>query len=123
MGVIGLCLSGCSKQEEAAKRVDPSSPESYMNDKAFLGKLDGVKSEQVEVMKKFHRVANAYKKALEGDAKAEKPETQALKAEMENLEKQYRALRQKMQSTVRERIAPQHGEPAQQGKGTAAAQE
>ena len=35
MGLVALSLAGCRKEEEAKPEIPASSPESYMNDKAF----------------------------------------------------------------------------------------
>ena len=103
-GLALLTFSGCGKNEE--KPVDPASPASYMNDKPFLDKLSDQKKERASVMQRHIAARKAYEEALKADPKGEKPETQALKKELEKLEAEYRAQRKKTLETVRKRITP-----------------
>jgi len=108
MGLLSLCLSGCKKQEEA-KPVDPSSPQSYMNDKPFLDKLKAQKKSRQAVMARHMAAAKAYEAALKDDPKGERSETRELKVKLDALTAEYRALRQETMKTVQERIAPKKG--------------
>ena len=44
-----LLLAGCGKEEPASSAVDPSSPESYMKDPEFRGKLKALRKKRVEI--------------------------------------------------------------------------
>ena len=113
MGVLSSVLTGCRK-EEAKPEIPASSPQSYMNDKAFMGELKAQKDERRQTMARYMKARAAYEAALKGDAKCEKPETQDLKKKMEAIEDEYQAQRRKTLKTVRERITP-----GRSGKGSA----
>lgn len=106
MGMFVLCLAGCRKEEKKPE-VPASSPQSYMNDKAFMGELKAQKDERRQTMARYMKARKAYEAALKGDAKCEQPETQELKKKMEAIEDEYQAQRRKTLATVRERIAPE----------------
>ena len=118
MGVLMLFLAGCRK-EEAKPEIPASSPQSYMNDKAFMGELKAQKEERQRTMARYMKARAAYEAALKADEKCERPETQDLKRKMESIEDEYQAQRRKTLATVRERIMPRRGEatsPSLQGK-------
>jgi len=119
-GLFALFLTGCSKQQEAAKPVDPSSPASYMKDPAFRAKLDasvkerkaltGTRVKLVEQMKA--KVDEAKRRLGTSDEKLVKaelekdPEWKSLYARCEEATTALREQSRKTQATVRERIAP-----------------
>jgi len=41
MAALAAALAGCSREGEKKAAVSPASPESYMKDEAFRGRLDG----------------------------------------------------------------------------------
>jgi len=113
MGLLVLCIVGCEKGADTVeKAADPSSPKSYMHDKAFLAELDQQKAAQVETMKEYDKAFKAYKKALEADAKGERPETKALRAKVDELEAKYKAQRAETMKIVGRRIAPKKQQSA-----------
>jgi len=116
MGAFSLVFTGCKKESETsappvapAPAVDPSSPQSYMNDKPFIDKLKKQKNARATVTARHMEVRRAYEAALKDDPKGEKPETQELKRQLDALGKEYLALRQETMKTVRDRIAPKKG--------------
>lgn len=104
LAVACLVLAGCRKEEKPA--VSPSSPKSYMKDKAFLGKLEEQQRTREGVMARHMAARRAYNEALKVDPKGEQPATQELRAKMDALEAEYRKLQQETFKTVRERITP-----------------
>ena len=106
MGMLTLVLPGCRK-DEAKPEIPASSPQSYVNDKAFMGELKAQKEERRQTMARYMKARTAYEAALKADAKCEKPETQDLKKKMEAIEDEYQAQRRKTLKTVRERISPE----------------
>ena len=105
-GALMLFLAGCRKEEAKAPETPASSPESYMKDKAFLGKLAEQKSARERVMREHVKAFKAYQAAVAADPKCEKAETKALRDRVDELERRYKDLREKTFSTVRARITP-----------------
>ena len=113
MGALMLFLAGCRK-EEAKPEVPASSPQSYMNDPKFMGELKKQRDERQQVMREHFKAFNAYKAAVASDPNCEKPETKALRAKLDELERRNKELRAQTFATVRERITPPRpasGEP------------
>jgi len=100
--VLGCILIGCDKGES----VDPSSPASYMNDKAFMAKVN-------EHVAKGNGIRAAHMKLkAEYDAlKASDPASPRLKeleAEMKAKQEAFEANRKAQLAFVRERLAPKN---------------
>lgn len=122
--MTGACLlfvAGCGKAEKAAeKTVDPSSPESYMNDSAFRQKLSADRKERqrllrsrAEIVGQMKAMIDAKKRELQtNDLAAVKavldkdPAWQELSKKCEEANAQVEASRQATLKTVRARITP-----------------
>ena len=119
MGVVSLVLAGCRKEEEKPA-IPPSSPASYMHDKAFMGKLSKERSEHRDLICERNEIARKMQTMVE--AKRAELKTSDLKVVQAELEKDpaWRALyvactnanaaverhRREILGTVRERITP-----------------
>ena len=108
-GALVLFLAGCRK-EEAKPEIPASSPQSYMNDKAFMGKLKEKRKARASTMARHHEAYVAYQEALKADPKGEKPETKALHEKMIAIENEYQALERETMRFVRDRLAPVRGQ-------------
>ena len=118
-GLALLFLAGCRK-EEAKPETPASSPESYMRDPVFRGKLTAARKEHVkltrdrnEIVAKMTAMIDAKKGEMKTDdlkavkAELEKdPAWQALYAACTNANAKVEAQRRRTLSTVRERLAP-----------------
>ena len=104
-GALMLVLAGCRKEEEKPA-VPPSSPQSYMNDEAFMGKLEGKRKERASTMARHAKAWAAYQEALKADPKGEKPETKELLKKAEEIRHEYEAQRAEAMKIVRERLTP-----------------
>ena len=119
--MTGLCLlfvAGCRKSEE--KAVDPSSPESYMNDPAFRQKLSADRQERqrllsarAQIVSQMKAMIDAKKRELGTDdlskVKAElekEPTWQDLCKQCEEATEKVEASRKATLNTVRARITP-----------------
>lgn len=122
MGACLLFFAGCGKDEKAAeKAVDPSSPESYMNDPAFRQKLSADRKERqrllgsrAAIVGQMKAMIDAKKRELQtNDLAAVKavldkdPAWQELTRKCEEANAQVEASRQATLKTVRARITPQ----------------
>jgi len=119
MGLMTLCLSGCGKREEA-KAVDPSSPESYMKDKAFRQTLkdrrkvaQNIGEEREKVTARQNEMIAAQGKKMQTDdrskivaALAADAEWQALSAKAKELDEAFMKHHRETMRVVRERITP-----------------
>ena len=105
MGALVLSLSGCRK-EEAKPETPASSPQSYMNDKAFMGKLEEKRKARASTMARHAKAWAAYKEALKADPKGEKPETKELLKKAEEIRLEYEAQRAEAMRIVRDRLTP-----------------
>lgn len=111
--VVLVCacgLVGCSREESPAPTADAASPENYMNDPVFMAKVDAQDKAQRQIMKKYAELKRAYEAAVAAAPDAEA--TKKMKADLEKLEKEFIAGRQKMSRIVGERLRSQ----GQQGK-------
>ena len=118
MGLVLLTFTGCGKEEE--KPVDPASPESYMKDATFRGKLSADRKERqrlfgsrAEIVGKMKAMIEAKKAELKTDdlnkVKAvldQDPAWQALYVQCTNANAKIEAHRKATLKTVRERITP-----------------
>lgn len=100
--VCACGLVGCNREEAPAPTADAASPESYMNDPVFMAKVDAQDKAQRQIMKKYAELKRAYEAAVAADPTAEA--TKKLKADLEKLEKEFTAGRQKMARIVGERL-------------------
>lgn len=123
-----FALTGCSREKAApaapAPAVSPASPESYMHDAAFRGKLSAAQKERQsllqarsEVVVRMKAMIDAKKRELgTDDLKKVKavldgdPEWQALYVQCTNANAKVDAHRKATYATVRERLAPKSGE-------------
>lgn len=127
MGMFVLFFAGCSKQSDEAA-VPSNAPESYLNDKAFMGKLDSMRKEReglaqicTKLMKELKAKVDAVRAA---NPKADDAAIKALlakDAEFVSLEKRVADLRTAIEENrlratkfVGRRIAP-----ARSGKDSA----
>jgi hypothetical protein len=114
VGAVVCTFTGCNRED-----VPKSSPESYMNDSAFMKTLDAMRREQAELAAAHHKLA-AQMKVLVAEAK-QKLKTEDLgkiKAELEKSD-EWKSLysrcqdaatavkesRRKMEAFVRKRIS------------------
>ena len=82
--VLSAFVCGCpSKKEE--QPPDPSSPESYMNDTNFLGRLSGERREYLLLVRERNAIAEKMKAMV--DAKREELKTSDLEKVKTELEK------------------------------------
>ncbi len=119
-GACLLLVAGCGKSEKAAATVDPSAPESYMNDPAFRQKLSadrkarqGLLRARSEIVSQMKAMIDAKKRALGTDdlakVKAElekEPAWQELCRQCEEATAKVEASRKATLNTVRARITP-----------------
>ena len=119
-GACLLLVAGCGKGGEQAKSVDPTSPESYMNDRPFREKLSadrkarqGLLRARSEIVAQMKAMIDAKKRALGTDdlakvkAELEKdPAWQELRAQCDEATAKVEASRKETLKTVRERITP-----------------
>jgi len=120
MGAVALFLAGCDKKPEGGGAVDPSSPRSYMNDKAFRQQLKdrkkaaiGLGEAREEVTARQDALIAAKGEAMKtGDrakivaALAGDAEWQALEAKAKELDEAFMKHHRETMRVVRERIAP-----------------
>jgi len=119
LAVLAVFVVGCpSKKEE--QPPDPSSPESYMNDTNFLGRLSGERREYLLLIRDRNAIAEKMKAMV--DAKREELKTSDLEKVKTELEKdpawndlytqitnanaKAEAQRRKVLGTARARIMP-----------------
>ena len=79
-------VAGCpSKKKEEPPKPDPSSPESYMNDKEFRGRLAKERTKHVALIRDLNAIAEKMKAMV--DAKKAELKTEDLKVVQAALEK------------------------------------
>ena len=105
-GIVLCCLTGCRKEEKKPE-IPSSSPQSYMNDKAFMGKLEVQRKERASTMARHAKAWAAYKEALKTDPNGEKPETKELLKKAEDIRREYEAQRAETMKAVSERLRPE----------------
>lgn len=125
--LTAFVLTGCSR-EEAAPAVSPSSPESYMHDRAFREKLSAAQKERQSLLRSRSEIVVEMKAMIDAkkaelgtdDLKKVKevldrdPKWQALYVQCTNANAKVEAHRKATLEAVRERIAPKR--PAGEGK-------
>lgn len=119
IGCFALVLQGCKKEPE--KPVPPpSSPESYMNDPEFRGKLAKERRDHVKLVRESNAIAGKMKAKVEAlKAKLKIDDPAKLKAELEkdpewnalyeqctNANARVEAHRKTTLGIVRERLTP-----------------
>ena len=121
-GLVVLSLAGCRKEEEKPV-IPPSSPESYMRDPVFRGKLAAERKEYVKltqtrnaIIEKMKAMVDAKKAELKTDdvktvraALEDDPAWKQLHTQCTNANAAVQAQRQRTLGTVRERITPGRG--------------
>ena len=119
-GALVLFLSGCRKEEEKKPEIPASSPESYMNDPVFRGKLAAERKEHVKltqarnaIIEKMKAMVDAKKAELKTDdvktvraALENDPAWRELHTQCTNANAAVEAQRRRALGTVRERITP-----------------
>lgn len=93
---------GCSREEQPT--VDPSSPASYLNDKEFMGKLkqqDQAKQTLIKRKMDLQREFDLENAKAPGSARA-----QELKAQLEELAKEFEGTLRQTEAIVRQRLKP-----------------
>ena len=113
LAVALVCAWGTVGCDRGKPAPDPSSPESYMKDPEFRGKVDSLAKKRNSLMGEYRRLGeelDAAKKA--GD------ETKAkdLEGRMEACKAEYDAIRGEQLRTVRERLAPKGRKPLKEGR-------
>ena len=117
-----LVLSGC-REEEKKPEIPASSPESYMHDPVFRGKLAAERKEHMKltqtrnaIIEKMKAMVDAKKAELKTDdvktvraALENDPAWRDLHTQCTNANAVVQAHRRKTLSTVRERISPGRG--------------
>lgn len=83
--VLAAFVSGCPSKKEEPPKPDPSSPESYMNDKEFRGRLAKERTKHVALIRDRNAIAEKMKAMI--DAKRAELKTDDLKAVQAALEK------------------------------------
>lgn len=104
--VCACGVLGCNREEASAPAVKAETPESYMNDPVFMAKVDAQDKAQRQIMKKYAELKKAYEESVAADPESEK--TKQLKVDLEKLEKDFVAERQKMSRIVGERLRGQN---------------
>ena len=93
-----LFLSGCGREEEAAKEAPhPASPESYMHDEKFTGRLAERKTEHRKQVRERNAIAEQMKAMI--DAKRDELKTDdvdTIKAALEKIP-EWNELRKKLE--------------------------
>ena len=135
MGMMMAFVVGCGKEEKAV--ADPSSPESYMRDEAFRGKLSADRKERQRLLRARSEIVSKMKEMI--DAKQREmgtsdlskvkavldkdPAWQDLHRQCEEANAKVEAHRKATFETVRERITPKGGAANRaDGKASAAPQ-
>ena len=85
MAVVVMALvAGCPSRKEEPPKPDPSSPESYMNDKEFRGKLAAERKEHVALIRDRNAIADRMKEMIEAKkAELKTDDLEKVKAELE----------------------------------------
>ena len=118
--VLSAFVCGCPSKNEEPPKPDPSSPESYMNDTNFMGRLSGERARHAVLVRERNAIADKMKDMV--DAKKAELKTEDLAAVKAALEKdpawndlytqitnanaKVEAHRREQLGIVRERITP-----------------
>ena len=138
-GMLALFLAGCRK-EEAKPETPASSPQSYMNDTNFMGRLSADRRERQKLLSERTVIVGKMKAMIDAKrAELGAADQKAIKAALDadpawqELERQMKAAnakveehRKKTLGAVRERIAPGRSDreiasPVKSGSGEDAA--
>lgn len=121
--VLLAFVCGCPSKEE--QPPDPSSPESYMNDTNFLGRLSAERREYLLKIRDRNKISDRMKAMVDAKMKemnTEDPEKVKVELEKDpvwndlytqitNANAQAEALRKKILGTARNRITPRRQNP------------
>lgn len=84
LAALLAALAGCSREEEKKAAVSPASPESYMKDGEFRGRLDGQVAKRGELAKARNAVVAQMAEMIEAKKRELKTDDEAaLKAALE----------------------------------------
>ena len=127
MAVVLLTfVAGCPSKKEEPPKPDPSSPESYMNDKEFRGRLAAERKEHVALIRDRNAIADRMKAMIEAKkAELKTEDLEKVKVELEkdpawndlyaqctNANAKVEAHSRERLGIVRERITPKGKRPA-----------
>ena len=118
--VLCLFVCGCPSKKEDPPKPDPSSPESYMNDKEFRGRLAAERREHVSLIRDRNAIAEKMKEMIEAKkAELKTEDLEKVRVELEkdpawndlysqctNANAKVEAHSRKRLGIVRDRIAP-----------------
>lgn len=102
-GLLALVLTGCSREAEAPSplpSVPSNSPAAYMNDPAFMARLDAQRDELKAIMKERAPLIARWKKLEVND-----PERDELTKKIEELNAKCEAVRKRQLEILHERIS------------------
>ena len=118
--VLLAFVSGCPSKKEEPPKPDPSSPESYMKDKEFRGRLAAERKKHVSLIRDRNAIADRMKEMIEAKkAELKTDDLEKVKVELEkdpawndlytqitNANKKAEAQGRKVLSTANARITP-----------------
>ena len=82
--VLLAFVCGCPSKKEEPPKPDPSSPESYMNDKEFRGRLAAERKEHVALIQDRNAIAEKMKEMIEAKkAELKTDDLEKVRAELE----------------------------------------
>jgi len=82
--VLAAFVSGCPSKKEEPPKPDPSSPESYMNDKEFRGRLEKERKKHVALIRDRNAIAGKMKEMIEAKkAELKTEDLEKVKVELE----------------------------------------
>ena len=102
-GLLALALAGCRREAEAPSplpSIPSNSPASYMNDPAFMARLDAKGDELKAIMRERAPLIARWKKLEPGDSARDE-----LKKQIEELNAKYEAVRKQQLEIVHERVS------------------
>ena len=133
--VLAAFVCGCPSKKDDPKppAPDPSSPESYMHDKEFRGRLAAERREHVSLIQDRNAIAERMKEMVEAKkAELKTDDLEKVRVELEkdpawndlysqctNANAKVEAHSRKRLGIVRDRIAPARKSPAGRGGATA----
>ena len=82
--VLLAFVAGCPSKKEEPPKPDPSSPESYMNDKEFRGRLAAERKKHVALIRDRNAIADRMKEMIEAKkAEMKTDDLEKVKVELE----------------------------------------
>ena len=83
--LLCILVCGCPKKKEPPPAPDPSSPESYMNDEKFRGRLAAERKAHVALVRDRNAIAERMKEMIEAKkAELKTDDLKAVQAALEN---------------------------------------